>query len=63
MQEIRLVQRNFSILNNEGQTVIPEKLFSFETRINKFLSDGWRLHSIISTSIEDCPIMLLVRDA
>jgi hypothetical protein len=59
------MQRNFNILSNEDlvENIVPEKLVSFEIRINKCLSDGWRLHSIISTSILDCPIMLLVRDA
>ena len=62
MQEIMLVQRSWQTGVNE--VVIPEKLRDFEFKVNRFLEDNWRLHTVIPTTIKDAvlPLFVLVRD-
>lgn len=69
MQQIKLVQRNFSTTLRqlkEGDTyvTIPEKLREFQDRVNSYLTEGWRVFSVIPELINNasCMIIILVRD-
>ena len=69
MQQIKLIQRNFSttvksIQGVKNYVTVPEKLIDFQDRVNCYLKEGWRVFSAIPESINNasCMIIVLVRD-
>ncbi len=69
MQQIKLIQRNFSTTVKSVQGVknyvtVPEKLIDFQDRVNDYLKEGWRVFSVIPELINNasCMIIVLVRD-
>lgn len=69
MQQIKLIQRNFSTSVKSFKGVntyvtVPEKLVDFQNRVNCYLKEGWRVFSVIPESINNasCMIIVLVRD-
>lgn len=69
MQQIKLVQRNFSTTLKTPRGVktyvtVPEKLMDFQNRVNSYLEEGWRVFSVIPELINNasCMIFVLVKD-
>jgi hypothetical protein len=65
MQQIKLIQRNYSVerkslIESNIFITIPEQLKGFEDRVNFYLKDGWRLFSTNEEKINNASVMIIV---